>query len=185
MSQEQSLMLLCIAILGIHWWEVQSKRDKIYCTLRRSNKTKVHKWAKIEDDHIVIAGLQFNIVERFVVYEWFKGGLLGWLFPTRVPALDYDESSEDPFNPDDMTDAHVISPRVRRQINNRGRMGAFAAGVAAQSGKKKSGIVEFLPWLAIIAVAGVAFMLYQDHQSNVALFNQVQQIQATLKSIVK
>jgi hypothetical protein len=103
----------------------------------------------------------------------------------RVPTLDYDESNEDPFNPDEMTDTHVISPRVRKQINNRDRMGAFAAGIAAQSGKKKGGITDFLPWIAILGVALIAFMWYQDHNSNVALFNQVQQIQATLKSLVK
>ncbi len=178
-------MVFCLAFLGLHWWELQSKRDKIYCTLRRNNKTKIHKWAKIEDEHVIMVGLQFNIVERFIVLDWFRGGFTGWLFPMRVPTLDYDESNEDPFNPDDMADTHVISPRVRKQINNRDRMGAFAAGIAAQSGKKKGGIVDFLPWIAILGVALVAFMWYNDHNANQALFNQVQQIQATLKSLVK
>ncbi len=185
MSQEQSVMMIAVAIVAINWWSARSKRDKIYCTLRRSNRQKITRWIKQTDDKVQFGKYEFNVVSKCVTWQWLTGGLFGWLNPMFIPTLDYDMRNEDPLDPDDLTNDRVISPRARKLMNNEEDFTSFARGVQTQSGKKKSGFTEFLPWIAIIGVAIIGFFFYQDHQSNVAMFNQIQQIQATLKSIVK
>jgi len=186
LSSEQLIAVLAVAVLVMNWFTARDKRDKILCTFRSASRQKQTKWAKIDDIYVRFNHMRFVIIEKCLTYQWYTGGLFGWLNPMRVPTLDYDESSEYPLNPDNLEDTHVITPRTRDLINNRERYGAFAQGINKEVGKKgMGGLTSFIPWIALLAVVVIGFMFYQDHQSNVALFNQVQQIQATLKSLVK
>ncbi len=178
-------MMICVAVVAINWYSAREKRDKIYCTFRRRNKQKIAKWVSMKDTHVVFDHMQFNVVSRCVTFQYFTGGLFGWLNPMFVATLDYDASNEDPFNPDDLSESRIITPRVRKTINNEDRMAAFARGVNIQAGKKKGGIADLLPWIAVLGLVIVGFFVYQDHQNQQILISQMQQIQATLKSIVK
>jgi len=84
---------------------------------------------------------------------------------TWVMTADYSYLSEDPYDPK-TGKLMIISPEVRRSMNNESRMGSFSRGIEKQAGKKQ-GLLGG-GYLGLLIIGGVIlafFYLYSQQQT--------------------
>lgn len=149
------LMFVVVVALFILYalYATQKLRNKILCTFRRVNKTKVEKFVTMQDRYVVFDGGKYDIVPSSITFQWYNRGIHQFA-PTWVATLDFTHESRWPLNPNTFNPS-IDSPRVRKNLNKEEDFNAFGRGVNAQVDKKKQGLQKWLPWI----VGGVAIML--------------------------
>lgn len=148
----QTLFLVMAAILVfMAWYANSSKRNKIYCSFTRINKTSVHKFVKMSSRYVVFDGKRYDIVPSCVVFDWWDKGLVHMLFPQWVATLDYSYASRWPKDPVTQK-AVIISPEVRNAMNKEEWVKSYAKGFTPPSAKKQGFGQQYMPWIAIILV---------------------------------
>ena len=106
------LAIMAIMMVGMAWYANSSKRNKIYCSFRRVNKTKVVKFVKMSSRYVIFDKARFDVIPSCITFEWFDKGLIGMMFPQWVATLDFTHDSRYPLDPNTLKPA-VISPAVR------------------------------------------------------------------------
>lgn len=181
MDYKTIFTILVFVIFVATWYAHNSKRDKIYCTLRRANKTSVSKFVKMSDRYVVMDGYKFNVVRSCIVFEYWNKGLLHMLFPQWIAKLDYTVESIDPFDPNTLKPT-IISPAVRKVMNKEEWAKSYFKTSQPTSNKKQGFIMQWLPLISIIAVVLVGFYLYSNQT---AMGQHLLDIQRTIDAIAK
>jgi hypothetical protein len=148
-------MFALIAVMA--WYGNSSKRDKILCTLRRANKTKINKWVKMQTRDVIIAGGKYHVIPSCITFLWYNAGLIHMLFPQWVATLDFSEHNPFPHDPNDMK-FNADTPQIRNALNKTEWTESYFKGSKPSQSKTKTGLItQYLPWVAILLVVGVAF----------------------------
>lgn len=164
------VMMMVIALMG--WWANYSKRDKIYCSFTNEDKSLIHKFVRKRSRYVVFDGRRYDIVPGCVKTLLWDKGIIGMVFPQRVPALDFTYASRWPIDP--ATGKHaVISPEVRQAMNKEEWVKSYAKGFTPQAAKKQSMIQQWLPWIAIGLVALLFFYVYTNNQAFVQALSDI------------
>lgn len=170
---------MAMVVVVMAWYANVSKRNKIYCSFKRVNKTSIHKFVKMTSRYIVFDGKRFDIIQSCIVFDWWDKGLVHMLFPQWVATLDYTHVNRFPIDPE--TGKHaIISPEVRNAMNKEEWVKSYAKGFQPPTAKRQSAIQQYLPWLAIGLVALMGVYFYTNiqalNQNLATLINQVQSI---------
>ena len=174
-----AVMLVCL--VAISWYANSSKRNKIYCTFRRINKTKIKKFVKMTSRYVIFDGSRYDIIPSCITFEWWDKGLIHMMFPQWVATLDFTWDSRFPEDPNTMNPV-IISPEVRNAMNKEEWVKSYAKGFTPPSAKKQSTFQQYLPWLSIGLIVLVGFYLYSNMQM---IFNQIAVLDNALKAIAQ
>ncbi len=159
------IMVTAIALIVMAWYANTSKRDKILCTFRRVNKTKIVKWVKMKNKFVIFDDGKYDIIPSRITFQWYTGGLIHMLFPQWVATLDYSYTSRFPHDPNNMA-ITAESPETRKALNKQEWVTSYYRGAEPKAGKTKVSLIEkYLPWVAIVLVVVVAFYLYNSQQT--------------------
>lgn len=181
MSPATFIMLTCGMLLAMAWYANTSKRDKILCTFRRINKTKVSKFVRMSSRYIIFDKKRYDIVPSCCTQLWYTVGLIHIIFPQWVQTLDFTYESRWPLDPNTLKPM-VISAEVRKAMNKEEWAVSWAKHSTPNAGKKQSMLREYLPWVAILLVVLVGFWMYNNLA---AISNQMAIIQNNLNAIAK
>ncbi len=176
MTTQNLFLIMMFIIVFLAWYANSSKRNKIYCSFTRVNKTSVHKFVKMQSRYVVFDSKRFDIVPSCVVFDWWTAGIVHMLFPQWVATLNYSYESRWPIDP--TTGKHaIISPEVRNSMNKEEWVKSYAKGFQPPSMKKQGFMMQWLPIIAIILVVGVAIYMnmtiQSDRKVNTAAFQDI------------
>lgn len=182
MSPQTLIVIMAISILVLAWYANTSKRNKILCTFRRVNKTKIVKFVKMKAQYVIFDGGKYDIVPSRITFQWYTAGIVHMLFPQWVATLDYAYDSSSPLDPNTLS-YNWETPRVRQAINAAELVESYFKTSTPSSSVKKQGIfMQYLPFIAIGLVVLVGFWMYNNMQS---LSNHMAIIQNQLNAVVK
>ncbi len=174
MSLEQLVMGMSIVLLIMAVYSTSRLKDKILVRYRSRSKTLVEKFIHESAGFVIFEKRKFDVRPRRVCYQWYNRGI-NQFFPTRVPTLDYSWNSRFPLNPDAF-DNSMESPESLFAIRQDEHFRSWSKGVQTQAGKKQSGFANWIPWIAIILVLLIGFMVYQQNQHIAILENMMRAI---------
>ena len=164
MDFQTFLLVMAVVVVGMAWWANSSKRNKIYCSFTRVNKTSIHKFVRMTSRYVVFDGKRHDIIPKCIVFDWWDRGLVHMLFPQWVATLDFTFASRFPKDPETNKPV-IISPEVRNAMNKEEWVKSYAKGFTPPSQKKQTMIQQYLPWIAIIMVAFMGAYFYTNMQS--------------------
>lgn len=179
MDLQTFITAMAVIVVAMAWYANTSKRNKILCSFRRVNKTKINKWVKMQSRYVVFDGGRYDIRPRRVTWLWYCQGIIHMIFPQWVPTLDYSWTSRFPHDPDNM-DVTAESPEVRKALNKEEWVKSYYRGAKPTTATRQNIITQYLPWIAIILVFVVGVYLYNNMQ---AMNIQMQAIQQSLNAI--
>ncbi len=154
---------MSIFLVAVAWQANNRLRNKIYCTFRRVNKTKIEKFVKMESRFVIFDGGKYDVIPSKITFIWWNKGLIHQLFPQWVASLDYSWYSRFPHDPNKL-EVTAETPSIRRALNKQEWVESYYKGAKPSSATKQSGIVQFLPWISIGLVVLVGFFLYTNIQ---------------------
>jgi len=175
------IAIMSMTVLGLAWYANSRLRNKIYCSFRRVNKTKIEKFVRMTSRYVIFDGRRYDIIPSCVTLLWWDKGFIHQLFPQNVVALDFTHESRFPLDPNTLKPV-IISPEVRGAMNKEEWVKSYAKGFAPPSGKKQSMIQQYLPLITVGFVVLLGFYLYSNQQ---ALSQQIAIMQNTLNAITK
>lgn len=178
---ETMIAVMAVILLFLAWYNNSSKRNKIYCSFTRRNRTKIHKWVKMTDRFIMFEKGKYHIIPTCIVLEWWDKGLLGMIFPQNVATMDFTHGSAYPIDPNTLRPV-VLSPEAMGAMNKEEWAKSYFKNFSQQPTKKQSMLQQYLPYIAIILVVLVGFYLYSNMQ---AISANMIQMQNAIKSITK
>lgn len=145
-------------LMAYHFYSVYSVRNKIWCSFRRADRTKVEKWAKENQARIDFDGGWYHVEPSRTVL------MLKWNpLPMWVRALDFRHDSARALHPDTFDNA--FTPEARKQLDKTDDIKALEIGnnQALAGGKQKKGLLEsFMPIIVIGGFLIVAWFLWQQ-----------------------
>lgn len=157
------VLIMAMIMVGMAWYANASKRNKIYCSFTRVNKTSIHKFVRMASRYVIFDGKRYDIVSGCVKFDWWDKGLVHMLFPQWVASLDFTYASRWPIDP--TTGRHaIISPEVREAMNKEEWVKSYARGFTPPAAKKQTFAQQFIPWIAIGLVALLFFYAYTNFQ---------------------
>jgi len=160
-----------MAMVAMAWYANSSKRDKIYCSFRRVNRTKINRFVKMNSRYVVFDGKRKDVIPSCITFEWWDKGIVGFMFPQWVATLDFVPSNNFPIDPK-TGQTVVLSDEVRQAMNKEEWVKSYAKGFTPPSAKKQTFIQQYLPWMAVILVVLLAVYMYANMQNfNRALFD--------------
>lgn len=162
MNAQTFVMLITLLIAAMAWWANSSKRNKIYCSLTRPNRTKIKKFVKMSSRYVIFEGRKFDVIPSCIVFEWWDKGLIHMLFPQWVATLDYVADNRFPIDPKSGKPS-VISPEVRKVMNKEEwAKSYFKSSTPPSPSKLKQGVFEkYMPFILLGCVGLVGFYLYK------------------------
>ena len=175
------LGVMAIMLCGMAWYANYSKRDKIYCTFRRINKTKIEKFVKMTSEYVIFDKWKYDIVPSSITFIWWDKGLIHQIFPQWVASLDYSYHSRFPHNPNKMRQSWE-TPEVRKAINKREWVLSYAKGFTPPTRKAESGLNKYIPWIAVIMVLLVAGYVMMNMQG---LAVQINMLEENVKALAR
>lgn len=176
MTYQTMLLIMAMLVVGMAWYSNSSKRNKIYCSFTRVNKTSIHKFVKMADRYVVFDGKRYDIIPSCVIFDWWDKGLVHMMFPQWVATMSYTYSSRFPIDPTTGKPS-IISPEVRNAMNKEEWVKSYARGFTPPSAKKQTFIQNYLPWFAIGVVVLLGIYVYMNNQAfNKALIDIINKV---------
>ncbi len=162
LSMSTMITIFAIVILVLVWYSHASMRNKVHCVFRSATGEKIEKLRPVKSRHVIFEGRKYDIdTRRHTLIEWRRG--IFALFPTKIYSYDFSFYSRHPLDPNNIK-ATWDSPENANRLNQEEALGAFLRHAPAITGKKQSGIMQWLPIIAIIVVVIVGFLVYQQGQ---------------------
>ncbi len=162
MTLDPSTMWLVLFLFLVVWqvYSVFSTRNKVFCSFRRADRTKIEKWAKQNQKRIVFDGGWYHVEpDRCVL-------MMKWMpLPMWVRCLDFRHDSSRALHPDTFDNA--FTPEARKNLDYSDEIRAYEEGGqrAMVAGKQKKGLLDNLfPIIMILGVVVIGYMLYQQGQ---------------------
>lgn len=160
LNSSQLLMWLFAGLFYI-WYSTNDKRDKIYCTLIRKDKTKINLWRKKNAwGRVELDGGWFYYTPKTVFYDWLNKGI-HMAFPIYIPCVLFRYNSKWALNPETFI-ADEESPQTRKNLDKEEDLESWRrSGREAMGGKKKTSILEaYMPMITVGGFAVVGYFIY-------------------------
>ncbi len=160
------IILTLGGILGLSWYAQTKIKGKIFCTFRRSNKTKIEKWVTQTDRYVYFdpgkgndKGQYIVDTKRITLLWWTRG--IHQFFPSFVPSLDFSWHSQNPHDPETFNTSWD-SPATRAVAMQEDAFKAFSKGIGTQMGKKSRFPEWLFPAITIGAILVIGYLVYQQ-----------------------
>ena len=160
------VILVLVGIIGLFWHSQTKLKGKIFCTFRRSNKTKIEKWVSQKDKYVYFDPGKGNDKGQYIVDTkritllWWNRGIFQF-FPMFVPSLDFSWYSQNPHNPETF-EVSWDNPTTRAVAGQEDAFKAFSKGIRAQVGKTSRFPEWLFPAVTIGAVLIIGYLVYQQ-----------------------
>lgn len=164
MTWQTLVLIMATVFVGMAWWANASKRNKIYCTFIRINKTSLHKFVKMSSQYVVFEGKRRNIVPSCIVWDWWDKGIVHMLFPQTVATLTYSYASPYPIDPNTLQPM-ILSAEVRKLMNKEEMWRDYNKTLTPSSARKETFIGKYLPWISVMLVALLGVYVFVNMQS--------------------
>lgn len=151
-----SIMLICVIML--QFYSVYSVRDKIWCTFRRIDKTKISRWARMGQSRIEFDGGWYQVEPGRVTLAIKWNPLPAW-----VRTLDFRHDSSRALDPD--TFDNQYTPEARKQLDKTDDIRALEQGnqsALTAKGGKQGMLQQYLPLIVLIGFLAVGFLVYRQ-----------------------
>ena len=160
------VLVLAIGIV-FSFWHAQAKlKNKILCTFRRANRTKIEKLINVKSKYVFFdpgnknPEGRYNVNPRRITLFWFNRGIHQF-FPQWVPSLDFSWDSPNPLDPEKFKNTWD-TPEARAASQQEDSFIAFAKGVKTQLGTKKGMLPDwFFPMIIIGLLLVIGYWVYQ------------------------
>lgn len=162
MSPQLFVMVLVIILLVMASYSNSRLRNKILCEYTNRSDQSLEKFVSLKSSYIIFEGKRFLVIPACHKLFWYTRGIHQF-FPTWVIKYSYSWESELPQDPNTGKPV-VLSPDNRNAINQEARFGAYARAQQQVSGKKQSGMTQYLPWIAVALGAVAVFLVYSQGQ---------------------
>lgn len=178
MSYQTFFLIMAMLVVGMAWYANYSKRNKIYCSFIRVNKTSIHKFVKMSSQYVVFEGTRRNIIPSCIVWDWWDKGFVHMLFPQWVGTLTFSYSSPYPIDPNTLQPM-ILSAEVRKLMNKEEMWRDYNKTLTPPTAKKQTAFQQYLPWLAVGLVVLLAVYVYTNNQAmNGALVDIINKVNA-------
>ncbi len=163
MSTQMFFVGILLLVFLYAWYSANKLQNQIHCSYRRVDKTIIEKFTKRHSKYVIFDGAKYEIIpDRISLIRWKRG--IHQFLPIWVQHLDYTWDNAYPQDPSKYQNT-IVSPEVRNLINQEARMAAFSKGVRDQGvGKKASGLMQYLPLIALGGVIIALFIIYTMSQ---------------------
>lgn len=161
MSAGTFFVVAIVLLVGYVFFEQIQKKNQVYCSFRRPNRTKIEKWVKLHSKYVIFEGGKYRVNPKKITLLWWNRGILG-MFGVGfwVPSLDYRWDTDQPLDPDTF-ETTWDTPEVRNMLGSEEDYKDFAKG-APPAGAKKEGVFQrFLPWIMLAILLVLALWIYQ------------------------
>ena len=174
------LVMILLFVLGYSAYSAYGLRNKIWCSFRRRDRTKIEKFAKQNQGRIDFdKGWYYVDPRRTTLMMWTKG--IHMLIPTWIRTSDYRHDSSQPLNPDTFVNEWE-TPEARKALNKEEDIRAYAAGNVQAVGKGKQGFFDrWFPLLTVVAIVIVGYMIYTLMQKTDMLGQAINVLQEMLQ----
>lgn len=176
MSPQTLVVILLLFGVGMVWYSTAKLRDKIYCSFRRIDKTKIEKFVPKNARYVIFDGGKYKIDTKRITLLWWNRGF-NHFFPQRVPSLDFSWYSEVPHDPDQFEDTWD-TPESRNAASSEEDWKGFNKGMSQQVGKKTGMLTQYMPMIALILVLVVGAVLYMQMQGMTARMDMLEQMRS-------
>ena len=156
------IIIFAVGIIGMFWYSQSKLKNKLLCTFRRANKTKVEKLIPLKSRYVIFDGGRYNVNPKRISLFWYNRGMHQF-FPTWLPTLDYNYQSQNPLDPGTFKDTWD-TPEAREASGQEDAFKAFAKGISTQVGKKSRFPEWLFPMITIGAILVVGYLVYQQGQ---------------------
>lgn len=156
------VIIFAVGIVGLFWYSQSKLKNRLLCTFRRANKTKVEKLIPIRSKYVIFDGGRYNVNPKRISLFWYNRGIHQF-FPTWLPTLDFTFDDPNALNPEDFK-VTWDTPEAREASGQEDAFRAFAKGVTAQLGKKSRFPEWLFPAITIGAIAMIGYLVYQQGQ---------------------
>ena len=162
MNPQLLLIVVLLLFIGLMWYATAKLKNKLLCTFIRANLTKVEKLVPIQARFVVFDGGKYYVDAKRIVLHWYNRGIHQF-FPQWVPSVIYKWDSSAPINPRDFKNTWD-TPEARQAASSEDDWKGFNRGMASQVGKKSNVLIQYLPYIAIIVLVILGFMMYTQGQ---------------------
>lgn len=174
MSPQTLVVLVLLLFVGLVAYSAIRLRNKVYCSFRRIDKTKVEKFVPRHARYVVFDGERYKIDTKRVILLWYNRGIHQF-FPQWVPSLDYSWYSEVAHNPDDFEDTWD-TPAARNAASSEEDWKGFNRAMREQAGKKGSFFEQYKMIIIVLAVVAVGFLFYSQGQASDARMDMLEEM---------
>jgi hypothetical protein len=146
-------MFALLLIIVYQSYTTYAYKDKIFCTFRRRDKTKIEKWVKSAQGRIAFDNGWYDVDPARTVLQ------LKWMpLPIWIRTLDFRHDSSLALHPD--TFDNTLTPEGRKQMNITDDLRALEQGNQSSlaPGKLQQGMLS--KWLPIIVIVGFVIIGY-------------------------
>lgn len=154
------IIFFAVGIIGMFWYSQSKLKNKLLCTFRRANKTKVEKLVPLRSRYVVFDRGRYNVNPKRITLFWFNRGIHQF-FPTWLPALDFRWDSPNALDPETFENTWD-TPESREMAENEDDYKAFNKGIQSQLSKKGRFPDWLLPMIAIGISLVVGYLVYQQ-----------------------
>lgn len=133
-------------------------KTKILCSYRRTDRTKIEKWATPNQSRIEFEGGWYQVEPARTVIQW---KVYAFMFPVPVRALDFRHGSSRALDPS--TFNSDFTAEERKQLDRTDNLlGLQTASQQATKGNRKQGMLEqYLPYIMLAGFAIMAYFIFQ------------------------
>jgi hypothetical protein len=157
------VLIIVIMVFGLAMLSAYDKKDKIYCTFRRRDKTLVEKWAKSSRGLIDFEGGWYRVIPKRCMLMFWNKGIHGFI-PIWVRRLDYRYDSNMPIDPETFNAAYD-NPADQKALDRTEDLTSLLRTQERVIGKQKqSGLSGWLPIIVILGFIVVGYMVYMQQQ---------------------
>ena len=159
MDYTQMFLYGIIIITALSIVRSYSLKDKIYCTYRRRDKTKIHKWAKAVNGYrIQFENGWYYVNIRRCVLEFKWVGIL----PIWIRTLDFRFDSTQALDPETFNN-NWETPEARKALNKEEDIKALDTGTKKSLSPGKGGALGsgWMPYIIVGGFVVVGWFLYQ------------------------
>lgn len=174
-----NFLLFCMVML--QFYSVYSVRDRIWCTFRNPDRTKISKWAKVGQSRIEFAGGWYQVEPDRVTLAIKWNPMPSW-----VRTLDFRHDSSRALDPN--TFSNEYTPQARKQMDITDDVAGFQGGnerSLTKVGGKQNMLQQYMPLMVLIGFIVVGFFLYQQQQKTDNVGFAINVVQQQLGDVLK
>lgn len=174
LSTSTMITVFVIVLVVLLWYSHASISNKVHCVFRSATGEKVEKLRPVKSRFVTFEGRRYDIlVARRTLLKWTRG--IFAIFPTKIYSYDFTFLSRYPLNPASVK-ATWDSPENRKKLDQEESFGSFLRHAPSLTGKKQSGLMQWLPIIAIAVAVIVGFMVYQQGQHISVMQQQIENL---------
>lgn len=181
-----STVIVLLFVIIYSSYSARSLKEKILCSFTRKDRTRILKWAKVNQGRIDFDGGWYDVEPSRTVQRLWESGI-HFIIPTWVRCSDYRFDSSRPLNPD--TFENQYSPELRKQLDISDGVKGLEQGNREALISNKSGrqniLQQYLPIIVLGGFVIIGWFLWQQQGKTDDVGFAINVVQQQLADLLK